>query len=264
MIWRKMPVALVMICLAAMWAWPEDKKAEPFRWQGTVAAGKMVEVKGVNGPVKAQAASGAQVELEAIRSGNRSDPSKVEIKKIEHAGGVTFCAVYPSEDPSRPNECTPGEGGKMSVRNNDVKVEFAVRVPAGVKFVGRTVNGGVEASELSGDVEAYTVNGGIQIATRGWAQGKTVNGGISASLGNMNLSRPAEFSTVNGGVSVSFQSGVNANLEAETVNGNIHTDFPLTVQGKFGPKKIQGTLGSGGPTLRLATVNGSIQLQKNP
>jgi DUF4097 and DUF4098 domain-containing protein YvlB len=126
------------------------------------------------------------------------------------------------------------------------------------------VNGGVEAKDMSGDVEAFSVNGGIQIATRGWAQGKTVNGGISASLGNSNLPRATQFSTVNGGVVVSFQSEVNANLEAETVNGSISTDFPLTVQGKFGPKKIQGTLGSGGPSLRITTVNGSIQLRKNP
>ena len=48
----------------------------------------------------------------------------------------------------------------MSVRDNDVNVEFRVKVPAGVRFVGRTVNGGIEASGITADAEAHTVNGG--------------------------------------------------------------------------------------------------------
>jgi hypothetical protein len=32
----------------------------------------------------------------------------------------------------------------MNVRDNDVNGEFRVSVPAGVRFVGRTVNGGIE------------------------------------------------------------------------------------------------------------------------
>ena len=63
-------------------------------------------------------------------------------------------------------------------RNNDVKVDFTVIVPAGVAFVGRTVNGGVKAIDLTGDVEARTVNGNITLATGGYARAKTVNGSI--------------------------------------------------------------------------------------
>jgi hypothetical protein len=263
MVGRRIISALGLLTLAGMSVWAEEKRAEPFRWQGVVGAGKTLEIKGVNGSIKALPANGTQVELEALRSGS-PEPARVEIKMVEHAGGITFCAVYPSDDPSNPNECAPGEGGRMNVRNNKVKVEFTARVPAGVNFVGRTLNGDVVAQELSGDVEAFSVNGAIQVATRGWVQGKTVNGGISASLGNANLPRATHFSTVNGNVVVSFQSGVNVNLEAETVHGSIRTDFPLTVQGKFGPKKVQGLLGSCGPSLRVNTVNGGIQLRKNP
>ena len=64
---------------------------------------------------------------------------------MPHAGGVTICAVYPSRDARKPNECPPGDGGRMNVQNNDVSVRFTVRVPAGVTFVGKTVNGEIEA-----------------------------------------------------------------------------------------------------------------------
>src|SRR2546422_4855498 len=62
----------------------------------------------------------------------------------------------------------------MNVRDNDVTVDFTVRVPAGVRFLGKTVNGEVEAAVGSSDVEAITVNGSIRISTTGYAEAQTV------------------------------------------------------------------------------------------
>jgi DUF4097 and DUF4098 domain-containing protein YvlB len=241
-----------------------EKSAEPFHWQGPLKSGQAIEIKGVNGGIKAEAASNGKVEVTAQKSGHRSDPAQVEIKVVEHGGGVTICAVYPSENSSQPNECKPGEGGRMSTHNNDVKVDFTVRVPQGVRFIGRSVNGGIEASALPDDVEAHTVNGGIHISGGKFADATTVNGGITASIGSAGWTKPLHFTTVNGGVDVSLPAGANAEVEAQTVNGSISTDFPLTVQGKFGPKSIHGTIGSGGPKITLTTVNGSVQLRRNP
>ena len=67
---------------------------------------------------------------------------------MRHADGVTICAVYPNVDGRAPNTCEPG-GGQMNVRDNDVSVNFTVRVPAGVRFSGNTVNGKVEAHNLA-------------------------------------------------------------------------------------------------------------------
>ena len=38
--------------------------------------------------------------------------------------------------------------------------------------------------------------------------------------------------------------------------------FPLTIQGRFGPRHLSGTIGGGGRTLQLSTVNGSIHLRQ--
>ena len=48
----------------------------------------------------------------------------------------------------------------------------------------------------------------------------------------------------------------------KTVNGDIETEFPLTVSGRVGMRRIRGTVGQGGRTLELETVNGSIRLRK--
>ena len=117
---------------------------------------------------------------------------EVRIEVVAHAAGVTICAVYPAEG----NSCEPGDEGRLRSRNNDVKVDFTVMVPAGMAFVGRTVNGGVKAIDLTGDVEARTVNGNITLATSGYARAKTVNGSIRAEFGSVRLNpanqRPAQ------------------------------------------------------------------------
>ncbi len=244
---------LVVVAMAAA----ED----PFRWSGRIDAGKAIEIKGVNGEILASRSADAQVEVTAVKSGRRSDPSQVKIEVVPHADGVTICAVYPSPD-SRPNECKPGSGGRMNTRDNDVRAHFTLKVPAGVRFVGRTVNGRIEATGLASDVGAHSVNGSLTIATSGHASGATVNGGVTASLEKSGLTRPVEFSTVNGAIKVDLPADANAAVEAGTVNGGITTDFPLTVQGKFGPKKISGSIGGGGPRLALNTVNGGITLRQ--
>lgn len=239
----------------------QGEAQDEFRWRGKVAPGSAIEIKGVNGDVRALPASSAEVEVVATKRGRRSDPDQVEIEVLEHAGGVTICAVYPTPRSKPANECRPGEGGRMSIDENDVHVDFTVRVPARVRFIGRTVNGGVEAESLASFVEAETVNGSIRIMTAGYAQAATVNGSIAASLGRADWRGPVEFRTVNGRIDLDLPATTSATVEAETVNGEISSEFPLTVQGRFGPKRVRGTIGNGGRELRLATVNGSIRLR---
>lgn len=264
---RFMNFAVILVALVVSFTTAAPLNApgpeqQEFHWQGKVAAGRSVEIKGVNGSIRAEATSGNLVEVTAVKRGRRSDPSSVKIEVIEHDGGVTLCAVYPSDDPSRPNECKPGKGGRMNVRDNDVQVNFTVRVPSGIHFVGRTVNGDVDVTSLAGNVDASTVNGGIDISTSGYAQAGTVNGSITASMGSADWAGRIEFETVNGSITVELPAGTNTEVEAETVNGDISTDFPLTVRGRFNSRHISGVIGTGGRELEFETVNGSITIRR--
>lgn len=236
------------------------RSSEDFAWRGRVAAGKTIEVKGVNGGIVAEGTTGNEVVVTATKRARRSDPDDVQIEVIEHEDGITICAVYPTPRGERPNRCAPGEGGQMNTRNNDVNVEFRVRVPAGVRFAGRTVNGGITARGLGSDVEVATVNGGITVATRGHASAATVNGSIDVEMDRA-PDEPLDFTTVNGGITIELPSRAGAEVRASTVNGGIETDFPLTVRGKFNRRRMNGTIGSGGPAITLTTVNGDIVLR---
>lgn len=233
-----------------------------FRWQGSLAAGKVIELIGVNGSIEAEGGTGRQVEVAASKKGHRSDPATVTFDVVEHADGVTICAVYPSRDRDDPNECRPGGKGRMNTRNNDVEVDWVVRIPEGVRFTGRTVNGKISARSLTASAEARTVNGSISIETGAWAEATTVNGSITARMGKADWEGETEFKTVNGGITIYLPATVSMRVNATNVNGSMSTDFPLTIQGRWGPRQLSGTIGEGGRTLSLTTVNGSVELRK--
>lgn len=268
--WRRLVAGLLAAGMAlatvagltgeAQAAGKRTTQGEDFEWSGAIARGKTIEIKGVNGSIMVDPTSGSQVKVTAEKSARRSDPDEVTIEVIEHEGGVTLCAKYPTPRGDRPNECAPGGGGRMNTRNNDVAVDFTVQVPAGVGFVGRTVNGDIRAFGLSADAEAFTVNGSVQLSTRGTARATTVNGSIMAEMGAPG-GEPVEFESVNGGITVTMPAGSGADVSASTVNGHIETDFPLTVRGRFGSRSLHGTIGRGGPELKMTTVNGSIRLR---
>src|SRR5215471_4852786 len=240
---------------------PRPAAADDFRWHGPIAQGHSIEVKGVNGDIRAEPSGSNEVEVVAEKRANRDDPNSVRIDVVPHGGDVTICAVYPSRDGSRPNECQPGDGGRMNVQNNDVQVTFTVRVPAGVILIGKTVNGGVSADRLNGDVTLTTVNGSVTFSTTGEGRAKTVNGSIRGEMGQAAWSGTLDMSTVNGGIVLTLPGNLNTDLKITTVNGDIQTDFPVTVSGTISRRKLEGTIGAGGRLLSLGTVNGSVILK---
>ena len=150
----------------------------------------------------------------------------------------------------------------MNTENNDVRVRFVVRVPAGVRFAGRTVNGEIDAQGLNGPVVLATVNGSTTFSTSSYGEASTVNGSIRGTLGAAGWSDPLAFHTVNGSITLDLPADLNADVRASTVNGEISTDFPLTVTGRVSRRHVTGTIGAGGRRLDLETVNGSVRLRR--
>ena len=254
-----------LICVAAiagLAVTAAELNAQDFDWSGRIQNGDVIEVEGVLGDIRAVASSGSEVEVTAeINEHRRGNAEDIEFEVIEHSGGVTICALYPTPRRAREdNECRPNGRSRNSTENIDVEVNFTVHVPAGVDFSGHTVNGGIDVRSLSGNVEAYTVNGDIDISTSGYAEATTVNGSIDAVVGRADWDGMLEFETVNGSITVELPDGIGADVTARTINGAIETDFPLTVSGRFSHRRLSGSIGGGGDEISLVTVNGSVSL----
>src|SRR5579872_2113411 len=87
---------------------------DQFHWQGHIRAGQSIEIKGVYGSIRAEPASGDRAEVVA---------SETTVEMIQSPEGIVFRAQQPAS----------------------ARIDFTVRVPKGVRFIGRTVNGSVEA-----------------------------------------------------------------------------------------------------------------------
>lgn len=247
--------------VAAALPWTAFAFQADFSWSGTLNPGQTLEIKDVNGSIRAERAAGNVIEVTARKTAHRSDPASVRIEVATTSDGVTICAVYPGDDASY--DCQGGHRGRNSDnRDNDVVVDFAVKVPAGVHFAPKTVNGSVTATSLGSNVDASSVNGNIKVSTSGLVHATTVNGSIDAAMGVASWSDTLKFSTVNGSIDLTLPRGLNADVRATSVSGDVASDFPMTLSGAIGGKHLNGRIGVGGRELKLSTVNGGITLHQ--
>ncbi len=260
--------AVVILLAAGVPARAQGEKRTVFapddlHWQGSLKAGQTLEVVNTNGEIGADRASGDAARVDGMRGGGEDDHD-LFIEVVEYPDGVTVCAVYAKD--KAPGRCHRGgvssESGKWG-HGRRAKINFNVQVPRGVRLNALTTNGRVHCLNLDSVVHAATTNGDVEVSTSEWVSARTTNGGMRVSMGNAKWSGELELKTTNGSVDVTLPASAEFQVDAATTNGGIRTDFPITVQGRFGPKSLSGTVGGGERELRVATTNGGIELRKS-
>lgn len=252
---------------------------EDFRWSGRIARGDEIEIRGLIGDVHAEPTSGDQVEVVGRRVGDEADQVRIEV--VETEDGVTICTIYPVRERrggerrrSRRDDddpCNDGHSGEIAV--DDARIDFTVRVPAGVRLAARTVEGDIEANGLRSPVDAASVSGDVRLSTTESARAATVSGDVDATFGETG-GDDLEFASVSGNVVVRLAGDVGARVEAHTLSGDIHSDFDLRMRpgndddddGGFRieiGRQASGTIGRGGPELSLNTVSGNIRVLRS-
>lgn len=255
---RWMKVAALLLATASL-AWAQDQGTDnghEFHWSGKLSPDQVVVIRNINGDINATGSSSAdEVEVSAVKSGPGAQDVKIQVVKLND--GVMICAIYPGFFNS--DDCE--SGGHISGHNN-AKVEFTVHMPQNLRFTGKSVNGSVTAESMGRYVDGQSVNGAVHIQTSSWASASSVNGSIDARLGRADWPGSLEFKTVNGSIHLELPSNTNAEVDFASVNGRLESDFPVTTQGSLGRHSLHGTIGSGGRSLDVKTVNGSVELRK--
>lgn len=256
---RHIVISALAITLGAV-GWGQDQGTDnglEFHWTGKLAPDQVVVIKDINGNIEATGVSSSdQVEISAVKSGQGAQDVKIQVVKLND--GVMICALYPGFFSSDNCESNSHFGNS----HNNAKVDFTIRMPQNLRFVGKNVNGGVRAESLGRYVEADSVNGGIHISTLSWASAKSVNGSINARIGRADWLGDLEFKTVNGSIKLELPTNVSTDVDFKSVNGHLESDFPLTMQGSIGKHSVHGTIGSGGRSLDIKSVNGNGELRK--
>lgn len=260
-------VVISMLGGAPAWAQSEKRTVfapSDFHWQGKLKAGQTLEVINQNGQIEGSGAASDEARVENTGRGG-DDDGQLFIEVVEYSDGVTICAVYAKS--KEPGRCHRGGVSSESFSSfgwhHRAKINFGVQVPRGVVLHARTTNGSVVCHDLNSVVEAATTNGNVEFSTSEWGSASTTNGGVRVSMGSAKWNGELEEKTTNGSVDVTLPGSAEFKLDAATTNGNIHTDFPITVQGSFSSKSLSGTVGGGGRELKVVTTNGTIKLGKS-
>lgn len=237
---------------------------DAFTWSGKIPEGRWIMVRNLNGPIEVMPGSGDRVEVTGTRHTRRGDPTYVrfEVQKFGASGqDVLICALWGENSTCNEEGYRSRSSGRS--RENNVSVEFKVRVPRGVKVAAHGVNGEVRVEGVASQVDASSVNGGVFVSTMGGpVSANTVNGTVRASMGRFDLDSDLTFSSVNGTVIAEFADDLNADVDLRTVNGRFLTDYPVTISGRIDPRRLRATIGKGGPRIKLSTVNGNVELRK--
>ncbi len=153
-------------------------------------------------------------------------------------------------------------------------------------LVAETSNSAIEIQDHRGDIEAHSSNGHIEAeATGGGFRAETSNSSIEATLKDPNPGMPVKADSSNGHIHIRLEGAklppvkidtsnssielrlppeAQAHIEAETSNGDITSDFGMTVPpgSTRSKRRLEGSIGSGGPDMRLHSSNGSIRILK--
>ena len=242
-------------------------QANAFTWSGTVPAGQWVHVHNTSGTISVVAGTGANVEVHASKRWSRNGDA---VHFVESAGpdGVTICVLYRAADSCSPdnNSTSDRHHGLFSSRSrSDARIDFVVDVPPGVNLDLASINGSVQASGMSGSVEAKVVNGDINIAShQGALDLVTVNGSVTAALDTLPATGDISLKSVNGSITAVLPPQLTGFVNLETVAGTVSNGFAISSDGPVNPRHLTGTIGTGGTRhVDLATVHGTVQLLKH-
>jgi hypothetical protein len=265
---RRTLLALAGIALttASLSAQERSRERDAFNWAGQIPAGRWIYVRNLNGEIRVEPSTSNRVEVTAIKTWRRGDPADVRIEVKKYGPGeqdVVICALWSEESHCDEQGYRHRNSGRNR-RDNDVSVEFRVRVPRGVKIGAGSVNGSVTVDGATSEVKVGTVNGSVEATSSGGpVEASTVNGSVVARMGRLTGSEDLSYSTVNGSIQVEFDGELtDADVEMSTVNGRFEINFPITLQGRLNPRHLRTRLGNGGRRIKLTTVNGNVELRK--
>lgn len=111
------------------------------------------------------------------------------------------------------------------------------------KFSAESSNGRIIASGLQGGTKVTTTNGVIELTFD-----KVGDGGITAE-------------TTNGTITLAMPKATNADLSARITNGAISNDGLDLKVSEQSRRRLDGTLGTGGPSIKLEATNGAITIR---
>lgn len=193
-----------------------------------VPRGASLEVESVSAEIDIEGLQGADLEVESVSGSVRLDsaPARLAVETVSGAQHLT--------SPAR-----------------DIRVE--------------TVSGSIEVSGAGPDtLRAETVSGDVTLRLSqltGDVSAETVSGGIRLALG-AGLARRARIESMSGAVELNLPRTASARLSASSFSGGIRSDVGEVERTSYGPgSSLTHVLGNGEADVSIESFSGSVRIQ---
>ena len=245
--------AVLVLALAAHASDHQGKLIEELHKTYELTSDGRVELDNINGAVHISSWDRNEVKVDAVKYADtkeRLDEARIEIDSS--GSSLSIRTRYPNHD----------QTSNWGSHNNPAGVEYTLTVPRAARLDEiKLINGELDVTGVSGEVHASCINGRLEAHNlSGRAELSTINGHLEARFDQLAGSR-VELNSVNGSVALTIPSDSKAEVEASTVSGGINNDFGLHVNNhRFVGHDLRGELGTGGTHIKLANVNGRIDI----
>jgi hypothetical protein len=254
---------LAGLALVALVATPA--RSDEWTRQYTLKARPDVHVKTDDGSVRVETGAAGQVDARVTTKGWRIAPGEVTIMESQAGDRVELEVRLPKG--------ASLDGGRRSI-------EVLLRIPKESDLEVGTGDGSIAADGIEGEIRLHTGDGSIRAAgLSGRLKADTGDGSLTVAgrfdvldlrTGDGSINATAEagsrveaawsLHSGDGSVTLRLPEGLGAELDAQTGDGSISLDNPATVKGAIREHAVRGTLGPGGPPLKIYTGDGSIRL----
>jgi hypothetical protein len=192
------------------------------------------------------------------------------------------------------NDITIGERHNNDLFHN-ISIDYEITLPRGSAINSTTGSGDVEIQDVGASVKAQSGSGSVRVhgvqgmTNLGTGSGDIelqqtgpgdvkaetgsgsirlhgIAGGLKASTGSGDIEAEGQPSTdwkvSTGSGSVRLSVGnAHFTLDADTGSGNISVAQPMTMQGSLNRHHVSAVVGGGGPTIRVGTGSGDIEIK---
>lgn len=193
------------------------------------------------------------------------------------------------------DEITIGERHAGDLYRN-IGIDYEVTVPRGSKLNASTGSGDIEAQDVGSSIKADSGSGSVRVrGAHGTANLQTgsgdvefnqtgegevmaqtgsgsirlrdIHGGLRAQTGSGDIEASGQITsdskldTGSGSVRLELGPQAHLNLNASTGSGSIHTQQNISMQGDLNRHHVIGSINGGGPTVRINTGSGDIEIR---
>ncbi len=210
-----------------------------------------ISLKTVNGDLSANISMDSIIGIDIVRYclGCSLEEARSRLNNIKIIESISKDQIYmeasmPADDPSQ------------------YEANFSVTAPDSIELIMNTINGHISIDSWKSDVFCSAINGSISaIEHLGDLRILSSNGSIYCTTLSLDTTNVIELGTSNGGITILLPANISAYFNAATINGIVTISGFQNVEYQVNAanQKI-GSIGQGGASLHLSTVNGNIEI----